>query len=148
MLRSASNSGEGSLTTPIWQWSFESEPGLLQPTAVSTPTGWSYNYDPESGIFQWYTEGPNGWSTGDFGSNTIPLGESLSGFRLTSPLAPDLSIAEAIDTDFNSDFSLATVPVQAVPEPTTITAVALGAGILLRRRRRGRHERRPYQEEG
>jgi len=120
-----------SLTDPIYDWSFSIDPALSAPTQVLLPTGWKDSYDPISGQFDFYTEGPNGFGGGDFGAYIIQPGQSLSGFGLTTAAAPDLSIAFATDEQFNQDAATATLPTTvpaAVPEAST--AVSLGVGLL------------------
>ena len=122
------------LTDKIYDWSFSIDPSLSAPTQVVLPTGWKSTYDPTSGQFDFYTEGPNGFGSGDFGDNVIQPGQSLSGFGLTTPAAPDLSIAFATDEQFNQDATIATLPTTtpaAVPEPSTITTFSIGALSLL-----------------
>ena len=122
------------LTDKIYDWSFSIDTSLSAPTQVLLPTGWKSTYDPTSGQFDFYTEGPNGFGNGDFGNNVIQPGQSLSGFGLTTPAAPDLSIAFATDEQFNQDATIATLPTTtpaAVPEPSTITTFSIGALSLL-----------------
>ena len=119
------------LTDPIYDWSFSIDPALSAPTQVLLPNGWEDSYDPASGQFDFYTEGPNGFGGGDFGAYIIQPGQSLSGFGLTTAAAPDLSIAFATDEQFNQDATTATLPTTvpaAVPEAST--AVSLGVGLL------------------
>lgn len=119
------------LTDPIYDWSFSIDPTLPAPTQVLLPAGWKDIYDPTSGQFDFYTEGPNGFGNGDFGAYIIQPGQSLSGFGLTTAAAPDLSIAFATDEQFNQDAATATLPTTvpaAVPEAST--AVSLGVGLL------------------
>jgi len=119
------------LTDKVWDWSFYMDIATPAPTNVAVPTGWNYSYDPESGQFDFYTEGPNGFGSGDFGAYVIQPGQSLSGFGLTTTAAPDLSIAFATDEQFNQDAATATLPTTvpaAVPEAST--AVSLGVGLL------------------
>lgn len=85
------------LTDPIYDWTFFIDPASPAPTAITLPTGWKDTYDSTSGEFDFYTEGPNGFGNGDFGPDVIQPGQSLSGFGLTTPAAPDLSIAYATD---------------------------------------------------
>ena len=119
------------LTDKIYDWSFSIDPSISAPTQVLLPTGWKSTYDATSGQFDFYTEGPNGFGNGDFGTNVIQPGQLLSGFGLTTPAAPDLSIAFATDEQFNQDAVTATLPTTipaAVPEAST--AMSLGLGIL------------------
>ena len=122
------------LTDKIYDWSFSIDPTLSAPTQVLLPTGWKSTYDATSGQFDFYTEGPNGFGSGDFGNDVIQPGQSLAGFGLTTPAAPDLSIAFATDEQFNQDAVTATLPTTtpaAVPEPSTITTFSVGALSLL-----------------
>ena len=124
----------GTLTDAMYDWYFSIDPSLSAPTQVVLPTGWKSTYDATSGQFDFYTEGPNGFGSGDFGNNVIQPGHSLSGFGLTTPAAPDLSIAFATDEQFNQDAVTATLPTTtpaAVPEPSTITTFSIGALSLL-----------------
>lgn len=137
--------GGTALTDNIWEWSFFLEPNTPEPTTIVAPSGWQAIYTPATGEFDWYTEGPNGFGSGDFGPNTVAPGTSLGGFGLTSPLAPDTSVAFAYDRQFNADATVATLPVgiAAVPEPggaAVWTSGAIVTGIFLARRRlrRGR----------
>ena len=122
------------LTAPIFDWSFFVDPAFPAPTQVLLPAGWQDTYDPTSGQFDFFTQGPNGFGNGDFGSDVIQPGQSLSGFGLTTPDAPGLSIATATDEQFNQDSSLATLPTTvapaAVPEPSPLTLVSLGLAVL------------------
>ena len=122
------------LTDKIYDWSFSIDPTLSAPTQVLLPTGWKSTYDATSGQFDFYTEGPSGFGSGDFGNDVIQPGQSLAGFGLTTPAAPDLSIAFATDEQFNQDAVTATLPTTtpaAVPEPSTITTFSVGALSLL-----------------
>lgn len=120
------------LTDSIYDWSFTMDLGIPTPTNVVTPTGWKYSYDATSGQFDFYTEGPNGFGNGDFGTNVILPSQSLSGFGLTTPAAPDLSIAFATDEKFNQDATTATLPTSVpAPVPETSTWQSLGALLLL-----------------
>jgi len=122
------------LTDKIYDWSFSIDPTLSAPTQVLLPTGWKSTYDATTGQFDFYTEGPNGFGSGDFGNDVIQPGQSLAGFGLTTPAAPDLSIAFATDEQFNQDAVTATLPTTtpaAVPEPSTITTFSVGALSLL-----------------
>ena len=119
------------LADKVWDWSFYMDASGPLPIDVAVPTGWKESYDPASGQFDFYTEGPNGFGNGDFGAYVIQPGQSLSGFGLTTAAAPDLSIAFATDEQFNQDATTATLPTTlpaAVPEAST--AVSLGIGIL------------------
>ena len=123
-----------SLAAPIYDWSFDIDPSLSLPSQILVPTGWKSSYDPTSGQFDFYTEGPNGFGSGDFGNDVIQPGQSLSGFGLTTPAAPDLSIAFATDEQFNQDATIATLPTTipaAVPEASTATSLSLGILPLL-----------------
>ncbi len=125
------------LTDPIYDWNFFLDPSVPTPTAIALPTGWKYTYDPTSGQFDFYTEGPTGFGNSDFGSYVIQPGASLPGFGLTTPAAPDQSIAFATDEQFNQDANIATLPV-ATPEPSVWAVMGVGAlagGIMALRRR-------------
>lgn len=132
------------LTDPIYDWSFSIDPAASAPTQVLLPTGWKYSFDTTSGQFDFFTEGPNGFGNGDFGNDVIQPGQSLSGFGLTTPDAPDLSIAFATDEQFNQDATTAMLPtsVPAVPESSTIVSLglllALGMGGIGAARKRVR----------
>lgn len=136
------------LTDPIYDWSFTVEPNTPLPTNIVSPTGWKYSYDPNSGQFDWYTEGPNGFGNGDFGPNVVQPSSSLSGFALTTPAAPDLSIAFATDEQFNQDATTATLPtaIAAAPEPSALAVWGSGGlllcGLVIRRRKHGIREAR------
>jgi len=135
-----------SLTDNIWDWSFDIDPSLPTPMDITTPTGWLSSYDATSGQFDFYTEGPNGAGNGDFGNYVILPGQSLSGFGLTTPAAPDSSIAFATDVQYNQDATLAILPTTvpaAVPEVSTFASFGAllflgGAGVVARRRMRRR----------
>ena len=131
---------ENPLSEPVWIWSFNIPTDFGSPIAVSSPTGWEFAYDEFTGDCVWYTEGPGGWVNGDFGAYTIPVGGSLGGFSLKTPLEPAEGLVLADDTAFSEDFGVATIPaVNPVPEPCV--ALALGGASLLvvvRRRRAGR----------
>ena len=127
------------LTDNIWDWSFYVDPTAPAPTDVVTPVGWQYNYDPNSGELDLYTQGPNGFGSGDFGPNVILPGDLLSGFAMTTADAPDLSVAFADDVQFNQDDALATLPTSplapppsgvAVPEPSSTALAGLGLTML------------------
>jgi len=124
-----------SLTDNVWDWNFYVDPSLPTPTDIMTPTGWKSTYDTSSGHVDFYTEGPNGFGSGDFGSDVLLPGQSLSGFGLTTPAAPNLSIAFATDEQFNQDAATAILPTTqpaAVPEFSTnrTLAVLLFLGVL------------------
>ena len=134
-----------SLTDPIYDWTFYMDPTVSAPTQVLLPIGWKYNYDSGSGQFDFYTEGPSGFGNGDFGPDVIQPGASLAGFGLTTPAAPDQSIAFATDEQFNQDSTLATLPTSipaAVPEASTtvslglLLALGLGGGVIAARRKK------------
>lgn len=132
------------LTDNIWDWTLYIDPSLPTPTDITTPTGWLSSYDPTSGQFDFYTEGPSGFANGDFGNYVILPGQSLSGFGLTTPAAPDSSIAFATDVQYNQDATLATLPTTvpaAVPEASTSASFGVllllgGVGVVARRRMR------------
>lgn len=120
------------LTDSIYDWSFLIAPGVPPPTDITLPTGWKYSYDLISGQSDFYTEGPKGFGNGDFGPNVILPGQSLSGFGLTTPAAPDLSTAFATDEQFNQDATSATLPTAVpAPVPEVSTWQSLGAFLLL-----------------
>ena len=120
------------LTESIYDWSFTMDAGIPAPTNIVTPTGWKYSYDATSGQFDFYTEGPTGFGSGDFGPNVIQPGQSLAGFGLTTPAAPDLSIAFAADERFNQDATTATLPTSVpAPVPEVTTWQSLGALLVL-----------------
>jgi hypothetical protein len=119
------------LTDSIYDWSFFVDPATPLPTDIKTPAGWIYSYDPASGQFDFYTEGPNGFGNGDFGPDVILPGASLSGFGLTTPAAPDQSIAFATDEQFNQDATTATLPTSIPLVPEASTWQSLGALLLL-----------------
>lgn len=118
------------LTDNIWEWSFYLEPNTPIPVDVSSPSGWKFLYTATTGEFDWYTEGPNGYAAGDFGKSVIIPGGSLSGFQLTTPLPPDVSVVTAYDQQFNSDANTATLPAAPAAVPEASTAVSLGIGLL------------------
>ncbi len=126
------------LIDDIWTWSFFLEPDTSEPTDIMSPTGWLHTYKPGTGELVWYTEGPNGWASGDFGNRVIRVGESLSGFRFRTPLEPGLSLAFAYDTQFNFDANAAILPTTlAIPEPGTWALIGCGAfnlGLMALRR--------------
>lgn len=120
------------LTDSIYDWSFTMDSGIPTPTNIVTPTGWKYSYDATSGQFDFYTEGPNGFGNGDFGPDVIQPGQSLAGFGLTTPAAPDLSIAFATDEQFSQDATIATLPTSVpAPVPEASTWQSMGALLLL-----------------
>lgn len=120
------------LTGSIYDWSFNVDPASPAPTQVLLPTGWKYSYNAASGQFDFYTEGPTGFGNGDFGPDVIQPGQSLAGFGLTTPAAPDLSIAFATDEQFNQDATTATLPTSVpAPVPEAGTRQTLGALLLL-----------------
>lgn len=116
------------------------DPAVPAPTDVILPTGWKYTYDQTGGEFDFYTEGPNGFGSGDFGNSVIQPGQSLSGFGLTTAAAPDLSVAFATDEAFNQDANVATLPTTTpAPEPGAWAVLGVGSlaiGLLTVRRRR------------
>ena len=120
-----------SLADNMWDWTFYMDPSIPIPTAVALPTGWKYAYDTTGGEFDFYTEGPGGFGNGDFGPDVILPGESLSGFGLTSPAAPDLSIAFTTDEQYNQDANIVTLPTTVpAPEPSAYLIVGLGTLLL------------------
>lgn len=119
------------LTDNIWEWSFFLDPNTPVPTDISSPTGWKYLYTANTGEFDWYTEGPNGYAMGDFGNNIITPGNSLSGYQFSSPLPPDISVATAYDQQFNTDANIATLPVTPSAVPEASTAISFGILPLL-----------------
>ena len=132
-----------SLTDNIWDWNFYVDPSLPTPSDIMTPTGWKSTYDTSSGQVDFYTEGPNGFGSGDFGSDVLLPGHSLSGFGLTTLAAPNLSIAFVTDQQFNQDAATAILPTTlpaAVPEFSTNRTLAafLFLGVLFAKLRLGR----------
>lgn len=132
-----------SLTGNVWDWNFYVDPSLPTPTDIIIPTGWKSTFDASSGQVDFYTEGPNGFGSGDFGSDVLLPGQSLSGFGLTTPAAPDLSVAFATDEQFNQDATTAILPTTlpaAVPEFSTNRTLAafLFLGVLFAKLRLGR----------
>ena len=130
------------LADNIWNWAFYVDPSLPTPTDVTTPMGWKSTYDASSGQVDFYTEGPNGFGSGDFGSYVLLPGQSLAGFGLTTPAAPDSSVAYATDVLYNRDAALASLPGAvpvAVPEASASVSLGVllalgGVGIVARRR--------------
>ncbi len=118
------------LTDNIYGWSFIMDPAASVPTQILLPTGWKSSFDSTSGQFDFYTEGPTGFGSGDFGPNVVQPGQSLSGFGLTTPAAPDLSIAFATDEQFNQDATIATLPT-TVPAAVPESSPAVSLGLLL-----------------
>jgi len=131
-----------SLTDNVWDWTFYVDPSLPTLTDITTPTGWKSSFDASSGQVDFYTEGPNGFGSGDFGSYVILPGQSLSGFGLTTPAAPDSSIAYATDVQYNQDAAVALLPGSvpaAVPEASASVSLGVllalgGVGVMARRR--------------
>lgn len=99
------------ITGPMWQWTFYLEPNSPAPTGVTSPTGWQFLYKPTTGECVWYTEGANGWGSGDYGAATLAPGGSLTGFALSTPVPPDSSMVQGYDTAMNMDAATATLPV-------------------------------------
>jgi len=127
-----SSGSNQTLQSDVWQWSFFLDTDVPSPTSVVSPSGWQHTYDPSSGEFIWFTEGPQGAVNGDYGSYVLSVGNQLSGFILRSSLEPDLSIAFATDTQANTDLNFVTLPANlpssAVPEPNA--TLYLGASAL------------------
>ena len=75
---------------PIWEWRIDLDPEGPQPTTVTAPPGWQGEvvWDVLNHYVRWYTQGENGWASGDFGTATIAQDQSLSGFgfQLAQPL--------------------------------------------------------------
>ena len=130
------------LTDNVWDWNFYVDPSLPTPTGITTPMGWKSTYDASSGQVDFYTEGPNGFGSGDFGSYVLLPGQSLAGFGLTTPAAPDSSVAYATDVLYNQDATVALLPGAvpvAVPEASASVSLGVllalgGVGIVARRR--------------
>jgi hypothetical protein len=131
---------ENPLTDPIWGWTFNIPTDFGEPTNVVSPEGWTFYFDPNLGDCMWYTEGPDGWMSGDFGSHTIQPGSSLGGFSLSTPLLPAFGLVTATDASFNEDYAVANLPavVDPVPEPTTLVGFGVLAGLAALRRRGSR----------
>lgn len=98
------------LNNNIWQWGFHMPMAPLAYDSVETPTGWKWRFEGESGLFSFYTEGDDGWGTGDFGAYTVPQNGTLSGFTLWSPYQPVESVVQAFDINWNREPNLANIP--------------------------------------
>ncbi|MCL5104353.1 MAG: hypothetical protein M1133_09600 [Armatimonadetes bacterium] len=94
----------------LWSFSVFCDPSAGAPTQVLSPTGWKSTVNSEDGTITWYTEGPGGWSTGDFGSSAIQPGAALSGFSIRHTAAPDYSMCCATDTSYGSAFAQVAAP--------------------------------------
>jgi hypothetical protein len=129
----------GSLQSDLFRWSFFVEPGDDPFLVVTDPTGWSHTYDPLSGEFAWYTEGPGGIANGDFGPFALEPGDVFGGFGVETQLLPRESVVFAEDTLHNIDLNLGVVPATApaaVAEPSGVEAglgIAVIAVLLARR---------------
>ena len=113
----------------IYQWAFFLDAGTPEPTNIISPTGWQHKYEPSTGEFDWYTEGPAGYANGDYGPYVLRSGNSLGGFALGTPLLPGLSVAFASDTQQNSDLNFATVPAFAPVSVPEVGPLALWAAL-------------------
>ena len=132
-------SGEApALTAPIWQWTFYLEPYSQPPAVLGVPDGWSYIYKPETGEFCWFTQGPDGWVMGDYGSKVLLSGQSLAGFRVKTPMPASENLANAFDTQSSQDVAMASLPTSVYGDldadgvfnmDDAVTAVRIAAGL-------------------
>ncbi len=128
---------ENPLSEPIWSWVFAIPTDFGSPTDIVCPQGWQFIYDPNWGDCIWFTEGPEGWAAGDFGSNTIAPRGVLSGFSFKTRLEPAYGLVIATDTAFVDDYTIATIPqVSPVPEPASMAVLGLSLFSLVTRSRR------------
>ena len=90
---------------PLWEWRAGLDGDQPQPTAVSAPPGWNSDvvWSMDERCVRFWTEGPNGWAAGDFGSSVIPEGASLSGFSFTIPYRLQQCSFTATGTDMRID---------------------------------------------
>jgi len=104
---------------PIWEWRIHLDPSLPFPTSVTAPSGWTGEIvqTVDGPYVRWYTQGPNGWSSGDYGNNTIPEPGSLGGFTFNIPGKIAQCAYTFTDTDMlaNGDMLLTSPGVIAAP---------------------------------
>ena len=91
--------------SPIWEWRLTLDADQPQPTSISAPPGWSSElvWNMSEQCVRWYTEGPTGWASGDYGQNTLPQGSSLSGFSVEFANKPSQCGYSSTDTDQKLD---------------------------------------------
>ncbi|GMV89381.1 MAG: hypothetical protein AMXMBFR81_23120 [Chthonomonas sp.] len=134
VFQTGSEPGAAVLNTNIWQWGFYLPLAPLPFDNVEVPDGWKWKHDAETGLFSFYTEGGDGWGTGDFGLATVPMGGSRGGFKLWSPFPPTDSVVQAFDVNWNQEHNLGSIP----GAPSALVTLTLGGvtgssdGILFR----------------
>ena len=90
---------------PIWEWRIEFGSDAPEPVSASAPPGWEFEilYNESVKYVRWYTEGSEGWISGDFSSNTIAQGNSLAGFAVQVTARPEQCAYTVTDTDMKID---------------------------------------------
>jgi len=104
----------------LWEWRVGLDGDQPQPTAVSAPPGWKWDvvWSMDERAVRFWTEGPNGWASGDFGQSVIPEGGSLSGFSFTIPYRLQQCSFTAAGTDQRIDGGmLSLVPALSAAPP-------------------------------
>ena len=112
-------------TAPMWNFSVFYEPSVGPPLAVNAPTGWVYQVDSVGGTVTWYSQGPNGWTNGDFGTTAIQPGASLSGFTVRHTCPPAYSLSCATDANYATAYN--PVPPRLPPRASQVRSSALKA---------------------
>lgn len=110
VLQAGPETDAAKLNNNIWQWGFYLPMAPLPFDSVETPTGWKWRFEGESGLLSFYTEGDEGWGSGDFGGFTVPMSATLNGFKLWSPFPPTESLIQAFDTNWNQETNLGNIP--------------------------------------
>lgn len=96
--------------SPLWSWTLYYDAQAGTPLEVQSPSGWNSVVGAENGTILWYTEGPGGWLSGDFGTSTIAPSGSLPGFSVRSTAPPGYSMAGGQDTSYSASFGETIAP--------------------------------------
>ncbi|MCW5940768.1 MAG: hypothetical protein KIS66_00960 [Fimbriimonadaceae bacterium] len=120
-----------SLTNPVWQWGFYLPDMAESFEEVTTPAGWNWTYDPTTGLLSFFTGGPNGWGSGDYGNATLAPNASLDGFGLWSRFPPAQTLGLAYDTTWHRERAYVTAPAAPMARlPLMLGPLAFGEGIV------------------
>ena len=118
---------------PLWEWRVDFAPDDPEPTAVAAPPGWGVEvvWEVMERCVRWYTQGPGGWAAGDFGTEVIPEGQSLSGFGFRLPQRMEALAYSATDVDFRVDGGMLRLVPGLVAAPDDLVADTTGETVDL-----------------